>query len=199
MLTPIQCANRVDCCQELLKENEVNSDNYLDRIVTGDETCLYYYDLFSQQEAKVWKKVGEETPTRLRRTRPAERIVMVISWDKYGILLTEYLPRGTTISGPYYGSIIERLRCVIAEKRRGKVSDGVLLLHDNAPIDKCKIVRTATRKAGFIELNHAAYSADIAPSDSYLFSNLNKLLRGKNFSRDDETIDTVEDYLNKLD
>ena len=65
-LTPIQYANRVDCCQELLQESEVNSDNYFHSIVVDDETWLYYYDLLSQQEVKIWKKAGEETATRLR-------------------------------------------------------------------------------------------------------------------------------------
>ena len=36
------------------------------------------------------------------------------------------------ISGLYYTLIIERLRCAISEKRRGKVSDGALLPQDNA-------------------------------------------------------------------
>ena len=116
--------------------------------------------------------------------------MMVIFWHKYGILLTEYLPHGTTISGLYYASIIERLHCAILEKRHGKV---VLLLHDNAPVHKCNIVQTAIRKTDFVELNHLACSPDNASSDYYLFSNLKK------FSRDNETIDTVEDYLDKLD
>ena len=124
---------------------------------------------------------------------------MIIFWDRYGILLTEYLPGGTTISGSYSASITEQLCSAILEKCRGKVSDGVLLLHDNVPIYKYNIVQTAIRKAGFIELNDPAYSADIALSDYYLFSNLEKFVRGKNFSPDDETIDTVEDYLNNLD
>ena len=85
------------------------------------------------------------------------------------------------------------------EKRRGKVSDGVLLLHDNAPVHKCNIVQTAIRKADFIELNPSAYSPHIAPPDCFPFSNLKKFVRDKNFSRDHETIDTIEDYLNKLD
>ena len=85
------------------------------------------------------------------------------------------------------------MRCAILEKRDGKV---VLLLDDNAPIHKCHIVQTAIRKTGFVELNHPTYSPDIAPYDYYL---MNKFLRGKNFSNDDETIDTVEVYLNKLD
>ena len=44
LVTSIQRTNLVDYCQELLQEGEVNLDNYFNRIVTGDETCLYYYD-----------------------------------------------------------------------------------------------------------------------------------------------------------
>ena len=58
--------------------------------------------------------------------------MMIIFWNKDGVLLTEYLPRGTMINDLYYASIIERLHSVILEERRGKVSHGVLLLHDNA-------------------------------------------------------------------
>ena len=98
----------MDCCQELLQESEVNLDSYYDRIVTNDETWVYYDDLLSQQEAKIWKKASEATPTRLHRARSAEKIMMIIFWDTYGILLSECLPGGTMISGPYYASIIER-------------------------------------------------------------------------------------------
>ena len=145
------------------------------------------------------EKPGEETATRLHRTRPAEKIIMIIFWDKHGILQTKYLPGGTAISVFYYVSIIERFRCIILEKHRGEVSVGMLLLHDNALVDKCNIVQAAVGKADFVELNHPAYYPDIAPSDYYLFSNLKKYLRGKNFSCDDGRIDTVEDYLNRLD
>ena len=65
-------------------------------------------------------------------------------------------------------------------------------------VHKCNIVQAAIQKVGFVELNHPAYSPNIAPSDYYLFSNLKKFLRGKKFSVDDETVDTVEYYLNKL-
>ena len=52
LLTPIQRANRLDCCQELLQDSEINPNNYFDCIVTGDETWVYYYDLLSQQGAR---------------------------------------------------------------------------------------------------------------------------------------------------
>ena len=108
--------------------------------------------------------------------------MMIIFWNKDGVLLTEYLLRGITISGPCYASIIERLRSVIVEKERGKVSHEVLLLYDNAFIDKCKIVQAAIRQAGFIELNHPAYSPDIALTNYHPRSNLKKFVRLKNLA-----------------
>ena len=81
------------------------------------------------------------------------------------------------------------------EKRRGKISRGVLLLHDIGPIHKWKIVQAAIRQAGFIELNHPVYSPDITLTNYYPLSNLKKFVRGKNFSSNDEVVTTVEDYL----
>ena len=63
LLTPIQRTNRVDCYQELLQQSEVNLDNYFDCIVTGDESWIHRYDPLSQLEAKIWKRLGEQTPT----------------------------------------------------------------------------------------------------------------------------------------
>ena len=198
LLTPIQRANRVDCCQELLQRGKVNPVKFFDCIVTGDEFWIHYYDPLSQLEAKIWMRSDEQTSTRLYQETSAGKIMVIIFWNKVGVLLTEYLPRRTTINGSYYASIIERLRSVIVEKRCSKVSHRVLLLHDNTPIDKCKIVQAAILQAGFIELNHPAYSPDITPSDYHLFSDSKKFVRLKNFSSDDEAVTTVEDYLTDL-
>ena len=146
--------NRVDCCQELLQGSEVNPDNYFHCIVTRAMRPVYTITVPS-----VNKNPGEETPTRLHRTRPAGKTMMVIFWDKCDILLIEYLPSRSTINGAYYASIIEWLRCAIVKKRGGKVSNGVLLLHADAPVHKCNIVQT-----GFVELNDSACSSDIASS-----------------------------------
>ena len=193
--TPIQRANRVDCCQELLQQNEVNPAKFFDCIVTGDESC---YDPLRQLEAKIWKRLVEQISTRLRQERSAGKIMMIIFWDKDGVLRTEYLLCGTTINDPFYASIIERLYSVIVEKGGGKVSRGVVLLHDNAPIDNCNIVQATIRQASFIELNDCAYSPDIALFDYHLLSNLKKFLHLKKFSSDDEAVTTIEDYLTDL-
>ena len=78
LLTPIQRANSVDCCQELLQQSEVNPAEFFDCIVTGDEFWIHHYDPLSQLEAKVWKRLDEQTPTRLHQERSAGKIMMVI-------------------------------------------------------------------------------------------------------------------------
>ena len=78
LLTPIQRANRVDCCQEFLQESEVNPAKFFDFIVTGDEFWIHHYDPLRQLEAKVWKRLGEQTPTRPRQGRSAGKIMMII-------------------------------------------------------------------------------------------------------------------------
>ena len=53
LLTPIQCANRVDCCQEFLQQSEVSPDNFFHSIVTGDESWIRHYDSLRQLKAKL--------------------------------------------------------------------------------------------------------------------------------------------------
>ena len=41
------------------------------------------------------------------------------------------LPKRSTITGVYYADLLDQLRTAIREKRRGKLSKGVLLQQDN--------------------------------------------------------------------
>ena len=54
-------------------------------------------------------------------------------WDSEGVLLVEFMPHKTTITGdimlPQWWLYAENIK----DKRRGKLSTDVLLLHDNAP------------------------------------------------------------------
>lgn len=154
LLTLLQRANRLNCCQEILEESDADPSNFFDRIVTDDECWVYHYDPLTRMAANIWKKPDEQRPTRPRRQRSAGKLTLIIFWGKCGILFIDYLPRGTTVNGSYYASTFERLRSAILEKRRGKVSRGLLLLHDNPSVHKCNIVQAAIQQTGFVKLNH---------------------------------------------
>ena len=72
---------------------------------------------------------------------------------------------------------------------------GVLLPHDKAPLYKSNITQAAIQYTGFTELNHPAYSPDLAPIDYHLFSSMKNFLHDRNSVNDNEAIMTVNHYL----
>jgi len=111
----------------------------------------------------------------------------------------DYLPKGTTMNGQYYADLITRLRSVVMEKRRGKVSRGVLLLQDYAPVHTSKVAKATLRKTGFKEIDHPPYSPYLVPCHYLLFKNLKSDMRGKKFEGEDEIKCAVEAYFASTD
>lgn len=79
------------------------------------------------------------------------------------------------------------MRKAIVEKRRGFVTRGILLLHNNAPVHRFRVAQASIRKCVFEQLDHQLYRDYLIPSHFYIFTNLNKHLKGTTF-----------DYLNSL-
>ena len=75
-------------------------------------------------------------------------------WDAERVLLIDYMPHKTTITSQYYADLLEKLREAIKSKRRGKLTKGVLLLHDNAPVHKGRVAQAAIRSSGFEQITH---------------------------------------------
>ena len=92
-----------------------------------------------------------------------------------------------------------RLRIVIREKRRGKLSKGILLPQDNARVHTCKIAMDAVERNGYELILHPAYSLDLAPSDYFLFPNLKKNICGCHFRSNKEVVAAVEEWVRDKD
>ena len=83
--------------------------------------------------------------------------------------MIDYLQRGKTVTGIYYAELLRKPRAAIKNKRCGKLHQGVLLYHDNAPAHTSAVAMAAIREGGFELLNHPSYSTDLAPSDFHVF------------------------------
>ena len=83
--------------------------------------------------------------------------------------MVDYKPTGISITGAYYADLMKQLRTAIKENRRGKLSQGVLLLLDNAPVHKSRITQTAFWICKFEQLNHPPYSPDLPPVTTTFF------------------------------
>ena len=75
---------------------------------------------------------GIVRPKKFRVQESAGKVRASTFWDQEGILLIDYLPKGQTVNAKYYSSLLVQLKDIFNEKRRGKVTKGVLL-HDNDP------------------------------------------------------------------
>jgi histone-lysine N-methyltransferase SETMAR len=83
----------------------------------------------------------------------------------------------------------------LKEKRRGKVTSGVLFLHDKSPAHRALATQNKVAYLGFHCLDHPPYSLDLAPSDYHLFPGLKKQFKGHHSSSDMEVIAAVETRL----
>ena len=88
--------------------------------------------------------------------------------------MIDYLEQCRMINGNYYAGKLRRLRQEIARKRRGKLTRGVLLLQDNAPVHTSQVAMKAATECEFAILPHPPYSPDMAPSDFKLIFGSNE-------------------------
>jgi len=92
--------------------------------------------------------------------------------------------------------VLVKLKDILKEKSRGKVTKEVLFLHDNAPAHRALATQKKLAYLGFQCLVHPLYSPDLAPSDYNLFSGLKKQMKGRHFSSDAEVIAASETWYN---
>jgi len=127
--------------------------------------------------------------------KSAGKLLASIFWDQDGILLIDYIPKSQTIYAEYYSSLLVQLKDILREKRCGKVTKGVLFLHDNVPAHWALASQKKLAYLGFQFLDHPPYSPDLAPSDYHLFPGLKKELKSRHFSSDAEFIAAAETWL----
>ncbi|UYV60815.1 CREBRF [Cordylochernes scorpioides] len=162
----------------LLKRYEEEGNNFLDQIVTGDESWCYHYDPSPKRASMEWKRGDSPRPKKKNQV------------STFG--------RQRMNSDLYCDILVNKLKPGIRNKRRGKLSKGVLFLHDNArPHTSCKTVSTII-KLGFEVLEHPAYSPDLAPSDYFLFGLLKKELKGKRFDSDEDVQKVVKIFFTRF-
>ena len=137
------------------------------RLVTMDETWLYHYDLETNQQSMEWRHSGSPRPKNSECKTLAGKVLASFSGDQDGILRIDYLPKG-----PSYQRGILLISAGAIEghfegktPRGGKVTKGVVFLHDNAPAHRALATQKKLAYLGFQCLDHLPYSPNLAPSD----------------------------------
>ena len=199
MLTVEIMRVRMQTSNRNLELYRADPDKFLRRYVTMDETWAHHFDPETKQQSMQWKHPTSPPVVKFRKVISANKVMVSVFWDSEGVLLTDYLEKGKTVTGVYYAGLIRKLREVTKEKRRGKLTQGVLLHHDNAPAHTSHVATATTHDCGFELLSHPPYSLDLAPSDFHLFRYLKESLRGRAFEDDEDVTVAVNEWIEERD
>ena len=121
-------------------------------------------------------------------------MIAVIFWDRKGILLTKFMASGTTLSTEVSCETQNKLRGSIQNNRRGILTKGVVLLHDNAP-PKPRLAKILYNSEIF---HHPPYSPDVAPSNYHLFTEMKFWLATQRFHTKEKLMDGGNIWLHIL-
>ncbi|GBO26654.1 Histone-lysine N-methyltransferase SETMAR [Araneus ventricosus] len=197
MLSDHHKTQRMGAALTFLQRYHRDGDEFLDKIVTGDETWVHYETEGTKEQSKQWMHSHSpgRKPVKFKRTFSTKKCLATVFWDRKGVLLVEFMPRGTTITAASYSKTLQRLRREIQNKRRGMLSSGIVLLHDNARPHTAVATTILLQRFGWEVFDHPQYSPDLAPSDFHLFAHMKLWLGGQIFATDNELQTSVQNWL----
>ncbi|EZA61815.1 hypothetical protein X777_09869 [Ooceraea biroi] len=67
VLTDEQKQRRVDCCNDYIESAQ--DPNFLERVITGDESWIYEYDPETKRQSEEWKHSGSPRTKKARKSR----------------------------------------------------------------------------------------------------------------------------------
>ena len=103
-----KCA-RVEASRSICARFE-NDVDFLNLIVTMDETWVLFYDPETKQQSMEWRHSGSPRPKKFRVQKSAGKVLASVFWDYDGVIMIDFLDKGRTITGDYYSTLLTTLR-----------------------------------------------------------------------------------------
>ena len=129
MLTDELKVQRKTMCAELLKRYEEEGEEFIQRIVTGDESWVHYYDPESKRQSMEYRHKSSPSPRKFKVVASARKVMLTVFWDSRGIVHMEFLKQGNTVNSERY---ISTLRKLSVRLKRVRLTKHTMLHHDNS-------------------------------------------------------------------
>ena len=108
-LMPDHKAERLNCCRELLQLSQCD-ETFLGRIVTGDETWIHHYEPKSKRQSMEWRHPSSPKTKKFKTEKSAGKVMATVFWDIQGVILVDFLPKGTNVNSDRYTEALKRLK-----------------------------------------------------------------------------------------
>ncbi|KAM7313634.1 putative histone-lysine N-methyltransferase SETMAR-like [Ixodes scapularis] len=186
VLTSDMKEERLLKCQELHERFETDPE-FLDRVITGDETWIFEYDPESKRQSSEWHTTESPCQKKARMGKSRIKAMLIVFFDRKGVVQREFVPQGQTVNKEFYYEVLKRLRNRVRRVRK-EICDNWILHHDNASSHTALIVSELLAKMCVPTLPQPPYSPDLAPPDFFLFPRIKRTLKGTRH----RTLETVK-------
>jgi len=165
MLTDEHKTKRMGSALKFLTCYAQEGDEFLDSIVTGDETWVFHHTPESKQQSLQWRHMHSPRIKNFKSSISVEKTMASVFWDRKGIILVDFVPPGTTVNAAAYCDTVTWFDEPFKTKRGGCHVACACSITTRGPIPP--------------------YSQDLVLSDFHLFLHLKKRLTGKKFDDDE--------------
>jgi hypothetical protein len=106
-LSEEQKAARKRVAEELMRCYEAEGEQFLNRIVAIDETWIRDFESQLKSQSSQWKQATSPRPKKCRRQQSKVKLVMIMAYDKNGVIATDRVPSGSTVTVAYYRKFLK--------------------------------------------------------------------------------------------
>ncbi|GFR64094.1 histone-lysine N-methyltransferase SETMAR [Elysia marginata] len=94
---------------ELPKHYKEEGEEFIQRIITGDESWVHHNDPESKRQSMEYRHKSSPSPRKFNVVVFARKVVLSVFWDSEGIVLIEFLKQGNTINSEWYIPTLRKL------------------------------------------------------------------------------------------
>ncbi|KAF6036818.1 hypothetical protein EB796_004868 [Bugula neritina] len=85
-------------------------ETFLQRIITGDETLVHHYEPESKRRSMEWRHADSPRKKKFKSQPSAGKVMATVSWDYQGVILIDFMAKGTTINSEAYIETLRKLK-----------------------------------------------------------------------------------------
>ena len=195
--TPDQRTYRVSVCKELQSMYQYGADDFLSRLIVGDECFAVYHATDPSRRPSTATGPGTGAISISDKYKPVKDQALVncmFFYDMKGLLLAELMPEDETPTPHYYATLLKNnLLPILKRKRSHTMGDPIYILHDNTALHDSLPFQEMQKELNIKRLPHPPNSPDMEPQEYWFFKQMKKLLSTASFkSRAD-----IETTINK--
>ncbi len=205
ILTQEQKRARVAMCEDNLRRC-LDEEDFMARIVTGDESWVSVFEMERKTKSKVWMRGGRNVirPQKALRNRSVKKAMLTVFFDCRGVVLAQFKAQNKNVNSENYCALLASLHDKIHRKRPdlwrgGRGNSRFLIHHDNASPHTAIPTLAFLGEHDMEMVAHPPYSPDLAPCNFFLFPRLKDSLRGHRFESLDAMKAGVVAQLNRID